>query len=32
MSVYGRANSEWDELAEAGRNFLIERARLRAVP
>ncbi|GAA1002673.1 hypothetical protein STXM2123_1570 [Streptomyces sp. F-3] len=28
MSVYGRANSEWDELAEAGRNFLIERARL----
>ena len=28
MSGYGRADSEWDELVDAGRNFLVERAKL----
>ncbi|MFE9352696.1 hypothetical protein [Streptomyces olivaceoviridis] len=28
MSRYGRADSEWDELADAGRVFLVERAKL----
>ncbi|CAM5271125.1 MULTISPECIES: hypothetical protein [Streptomyces] len=28
MSRYGRADSEWDELADAGRGFLVERAKL----
>jgi hypothetical protein len=31
MSGYGRADEEWDLLVEAGRQFLIERARLRKV-
>ncbi|MFD9027705.1 hypothetical protein [Streptomyces parvulus] len=29
MGGYGRADSEWDELVEAGRKFLVERAKLR---
>ncbi|MFF7609003.1 hypothetical protein [Streptomyces parvulus] len=29
MAGYGRADSEWDELVEAGRRFLVERAKLR---
>lgn len=28
MGGYGRADSEWDELVEAGRKFLVERAKL----
>ncbi|GAA3616643.1 hypothetical protein ACG5V6_04935 [Streptomyces chitinivorans] len=28
MSAYGRADSEWDLLVDAGREFLIERAKL----
>lgn len=28
MSGYGRAESEWDELVDSGRNFPIERAKL----
>ncbi|WP_314622475.1 hypothetical protein [Streptomyces stackebrandtii] len=28
MPGYGRADSEWDELVDAGREFLIERAKL----
>jgi len=28
MSAYGRADSEWDVLVDAGREFLIERAKL----
>ncbi|MEU8822323.1 hypothetical protein [Streptomyces sp. NPDC048636] len=28
MSAYGRESSEWDRLVDAGREFLIERAKL----
>ncbi|MEV8287475.1 hypothetical protein AB0P45_00680 [Streptomyces niveus] len=28
MSGYGRTDSEWDELVDVGRNFLVERAKL----
>ncbi|MEV7712241.1 hypothetical protein [Streptomyces sp. NPDC088270] len=28
MTEYGRADSEWDVLVEAGRGFLVERAKL----
>ncbi|MDP9613718.1 hypothetical protein [Streptomyces demainii] len=28
MSAYGREDSEWDELVDAGHAFLVERARL----
>ncbi|MFJ4472302.1 hypothetical protein ACIP2X_33105 [Streptomyces sp. NPDC089424] len=28
MAGYGRADSEWDELVDAGRRFLVERAKL----
>lgn len=28
MSGYGRTDSEWDELVEVGRSFLVERAEL----
>ncbi|MGI5259893.1 hypothetical protein [Streptomyces angustmyceticus] len=28
MSGFGRADSEWDELVDAGRSFLVERAKL----
>lgn len=28
MSAYGRADSEWDLLVDAGREFLVERAKL----
>lgn len=31
MTFYGREDQEWDRLAETGRAFLVERARLRRV-
>jgi hypothetical protein len=31
MTMYGRDDQEWDRLTEAGRAFLVERARLRRV-
>ncbi|WP_167513611.1 hypothetical protein [Streptomyces bauhiniae] len=31
MPAYGRADSEWAELVEAGRDFLIEQARHRTL-